>query len=220
VTTFEDVTQEARPGSPPLPAPEPLTVARVPAIPRMLHHAAHVTHDVAATVDFYTRVLHMKLVSSVIDDAVPSTGDPFPYIHVFFELADGSTIAFFESLDLPPEAPATHAAYGVFNHLALEAGSVEQVDRWAAELREHGVDVLGPVNHGIIYSIYFHDPNGIRLELTTNLVTSWKEREDEAASDVREWIRLKQQTAQTGDSSAAVEWIRQRRGSHKADLPV
>lgn len=212
MTTFQDVTQDTV-----LPAPASASLPQARAIPRMLHHAAHVTHDVAATVDFYTRVLHMKLVSSVIDDAVPSTGDPFPYIHVFFELADGSTIAFFESLDLPPEAEPTHAAYGVFNHFAMEAGSVEEVDRWAAELREQGVDVLGPVNHGIIYSIYFHDPNGIRLELTTNLVPSWKERENQAASDVREWIRLKQHTAQTGDSSAAVEWIKQRRGSHRPD---
>ena len=46
--------------------------------PHMLHHTAYVTHDVAATCDFYTRVLRMKLVSSVIDDAIPSTGDPFP----------------------------------------------------------------------------------------------------------------------------------------------
>ena len=73
-------------------------------IPRMLNHVAYVTHDAQATVDFYTGVLGMELVSTVIDDSIPSTGDPFPYFHLFFRMADGSTIAFFESPGLPPAA--------------------------------------------------------------------------------------------------------------------
>jgi len=179
--------------------------------PRMLHHTAYVTHDVAATVDFYTRVLRMKLVSSVIDDAVPSTGDPFPYIHLFFQMADGSTIAFFESLDLPPAAPVTHPAYDIFNHLALDGGSKADVDEWADHLRAEGVDFIGPVDHGIIYSIYFYDPNGIRLELTTDVVPSWKDHGDRAAEDVEAWVKLKQQAKQDGSSERAVEWIKERR---------
>ena len=71
--------------------------------PRMLNHAAYVTHDVAATADFYTRILGMELASSIFDDHVPSTGDDFPYFHIFFRMADGSTIAFFEVADLPPQ---------------------------------------------------------------------------------------------------------------------
>ncbi|MDB5669697.1 MAG: hypothetical protein JWO25_656 [Alphaproteobacteria bacterium] len=187
--------------------------------PRMLHHTAYVTHDVAATVDFYTRVLRMQLVSSVIDDAIPSTGDPFPYIHLFFELADGSTIAFFESLDLPPAAASTHPAYEIFNHLALDAGSKDEVDRWADHLRAEGVDFIGPVEHGIIYSIYFRDPNDIRLELTADIVPTWKEHGAQAADDVAEWQKLKAQTARDGNSDGAVAWIKQRR-LIRPDSPV
>src|SRR3546814_4903218 len=51
--------------------------------PLMLNHAAWVTHDVEATADFYTRVMGMELVSTVLDDSVPSTGDDFAYFHVF-----------------------------------------------------------------------------------------------------------------------------------------
>ena len=58
--------------------------------PRMLNHAAYVTHDVAATADFYTRILGMELASTLFDDHVPSTGDDFPYFHIFFRMADGS----------------------------------------------------------------------------------------------------------------------------------
>src|SRR5258705_6355733 len=98
--------------------------------PRMLNHAAYVTHDVAATADFYMRILGMELASTVFDDRIPSTGDPFPYFHIFFRMADGSTIAFFESPGLPPEAPPSHAAYEIFNHLALEVESGERLSQW------------------------------------------------------------------------------------------
>jgi len=192
-----------------------LRIDRVSAPPKMLHHLAYVTHDVEATVDFYTRILGMKLVSTIIDDSVPSTGDPFPYLHLFFELSDGSTIAFFESLDLPPAAEPTHPAYAIFNHLALDAGSAAEVDRWAEHLRGNGVDVLGPIDHKIIYSVYFHDPNGLRLELTATTDAAWKDHEKDAATDVAEWIELKRRTASSGSSAEAIEWIRRRRAKHK-----
>lgn len=177
----------------------------------MLHHAAYVTHDAGATVDFYTRVLRMKLVSSVIDDSIPSTGDPFPYIHLFFELQDGSTIAFFESLDLPPAPPSAHPAYEIFNHLALDAGSVEAVDEWAQHLNAQGVNFIGPVEHGIIYSIYFRDPNGLRIELTADVTTDWKHHGKKATEDVVAWQLLKEQRKRDGGNENVIAWIKQRR---------
>jgi catechol 2,3-dioxygenase-like lactoylglutathione lyase family enzyme len=216
MTTSRDLLKLSAPaGTDPQPLADELASAQAGAPPRMLHHTAYVTHDTAATVDFYTRVLRMRLVSTVIDDAVPSTGDPFPYIHLFFELQDGSTIAFFESLDLPDPAVPTHPAYNIFNHLALDAGSKEAVDAWAGHLREQGVEVLGPIDHHIIYSIYFHDPTGLRLELTATVVPSWKDHHDQAVIDVADWTRLKEQMKLDGDSAAAIEWIKQRRARHK-----
>ena len=184
-------------------------------LPTALHHAAYVTHDVAATVDFYTRVLNMKLCSTVLDDQVPSTGDPFPYIHLFFEMGDGSTIAFFESLDLPAPAEVSHPAYKVFEHFAMEAGSKDAVDKWCSHLKANGIDVVGPVEHGIIYSIYFYDPNGIRLELTTTLDETWKDHESQAAQDIEDWLKLKEQARAEGSSASAVKWIKERRGAYR-----
>jgi catechol-2,3-dioxygenase len=38
---------------------------------------------------------------------------------------------------------------------------------WKDRLTSHGVEVVGPVDHeGIFLSIYFFDPNGLRLEFT------------------------------------------------------
>src|ERR1700722_8245678 len=79
--------------------------------PVRLSHLAYVTHDVAATVDFYTRVMRMPLVEAVMHERVPSTGDPFPYVHFFFRMQDGSTIAFFEAVVLTSRARWTKTRY-------------------------------------------------------------------------------------------------------------
>jgi catechol-2,3-dioxygenase len=44
---------------------------------------------------------------------------------------------------------------------------VEAVMAAKARLERAGVEVRGVVDHGFIHSIYFFDPNGLRLELTT-----------------------------------------------------
>jgi catechol 2,3-dioxygenase-like lactoylglutathione lyase family enzyme len=187
----------------------PKAAAKVPQTPKMLHHAAYVTHDAAATVDFYTRILGLELVSTVIDDRIPSTGDPFPYLHLFFKLGDGSLLAFFESLDLPPAPKSPHPAYDIFNHFALEVGSVEEVDKWAAHLKANGVDIVGPTDHGVIYSVYFYDPNGVRLEFTTN--TGWKEHPDQATKDISDWLDQKKKAAAAGNTTGLKKWIAERR---------
>src|SRR3546814_20918346 len=89
--------------------------------PLMLNHAAWVTHDVEATADFYTRVMGMELVSTVLDDSVPSTGDDFAYFHVFFKMRDGATIALFEAPGLLPRSEVTHPDYDVFDNIELKA---------------------------------------------------------------------------------------------------
>lgn len=167
--------------------------------PRMLNHLAYVTHDVAATADFYTRVLGMELASTIFDDHVPSTGEDFPYFHIFFRMADGSTIAFFECTDLPPAAKSTHPAYDTFNHVALQVASQEELRRWYDWLKQCGVEVLGPVDHkGMIESIYFHDPNGIRLELTIPLDKEWNRHTKQGYEDLKVWVETKERAKREG----------------------
>ncbi len=188
-------------------------------IPRMLNHVAYVTHDAQATVDFYTGVLGMELVSTVIDDAIPSTGDPFPYFHLFFRMADGSTIAFFESPGLPPAAPLSHPAYDIFNHIALQVDSREDIAAWHAWLKEQDVDVIGPVDHkGLILSIYFRDPNGLRLELTTPLDADWNRHIDQARVDLQAWNLCKRRAAEQGRPvrEVLIEHIRETRKRYDA----
>ncbi|MSQ70968.1 MAG: VOC family protein [Betaproteobacteria bacterium] len=177
----------------------------------MLNHAAYVTHDVAATADFYTRILGMELASTIFDDHVPSTGDKFPYFHIFFRMSDGSTIAFFEVADLPPPAKASHPAYDVFNHMALQVSDPAELRRWKDWLVANGVELIGPINHkGMIESIYFHDPNGYRLELTIPLDPEWNRHTTQGYADLKQWVDTKEAAKREGrdPGKALVEMIR------------
>lgn len=183
-------------------------------VPMMLNHAAWVTQDVGATADFYTRVLGMELASTLYDERVPSTGDSFPYFHIFFRMADGSTLAFFESPGLPPRPPPSHPAYAVFDHIALQARDRAELLRWRQWLLSNHVEVLGPIDHkGQILSIYFHDPNGLRLEITTPLDPQWNRHTAQACEDLRLWLQAKEHARlENRDiSEALTAWIRERR---------
>jgi glyoxylase I family protein len=181
--------------------------------PIRLNHLAYVTHDTAATVKFWTEVMQMPLVEAVMSERVPSTGDPFPYVHFFFRMQDGSTIAFFEAVGLPERPEPTHPAYLVFDHLALEVGTPAEVDEWRDRLVAHQVDIIGPVNHGIIYSVYFHDPNGIRLEITTPLAADWNDRPEVASGIVGAWLQAKREAEVSG--RPADEVLRQAIAAHE-----
>lgn len=187
--------------------------------PMMLNHLAYVTHDVAATADFYTRVMGMELASTIFDDRVPSTGENFPYFHIFFRMGDGSTIAFFECTDLPPAAKSTHPAYDTFNHVALQVASRQELRRWRDWLVECGVEVLGPVDHkGMIESIYFHDPNGIRLELTIPLDPAWNRHTEQGYADLELWVGTKERAKREGrdPAQALLEMIREAKKRYAA----
>lgn len=166
--------------------------------PARLSHLAYVTLDAEATVDFYTRIMRMPLVEAVMHERIPSTGDPYPYVHFFFRMQDGSTIAFFEAIGLPERAEPSHPAYRTFDHLALEVPTAAEVDEWKEWLVSNGVEVLGAIDHTIIYSIYFYDPNGIRLEITTPLVPDWNDRPAEAKRIVDSFLAAKAEAVASG----------------------
>ncbi len=99
---------------------------------------------------------------------VPSTGERCPYVHLFFQLHDGSSVAFFDLGDGEIAQPSPNTPAWV-NHLALKVDSLEALGRARVRLAQAGVDVLGITDHGFVRSIYFFDPNGIRLELTADM---------------------------------------------------
>ncbi len=183
-------------------------------LPQMLSHAAFISRDTAATVEFFTKVLGMEFVAAVLNDQIPSTGEVVPYFHSFFRMADGSTIAYFEAPDLPPIPDPPHPAYDTFRHFAMQVSTVGEVDAWHARLVAHNVEVLGPVDHRIMYSIYFHDPDGNRLEIATPTDDRWNDDAPEARTALAEWNEMKAKAKNTGTSlsSALAALSHRRRG--------
>lgn len=186
-----------------------------PPSPTRLHHAAFVTHDAAATVDFYTKVVGWKLVHAIFNDHIPSTEDQFPYVHLFFQLPDGSSVAFFESVDLPPPSEPAHPAYDIFQHFAWKAETRKEVDAWKKFLDAQNISYVGPTDHGICYSIYFHDPNGIRLEVVAD-TCDWI-APDEAIKAVRSWNQMKQDYLAGRSKQTPREWLREHRNHAAPD---
>lgn len=158
-----------------------------------LNHVAYRCRDAKETADFYHGVLGLKLAHVITQDRVPSTQEYAPHAHVFFEMADGSWVAFFDLIDEPAVDQETNRDWA--QHLALEVESVEALEQAHRNLTDNDIDVLGPIDHGFIRSIYFHDPSGHRLELAARTAApgDLDRFEAEAPALVEEWTRAKKE---------------------------
>jgi catechol 2,3-dioxygenase-like lactoylglutathione lyase family enzyme len=133
---------------------------------KKLHHAAFRCRDAAETTAFYTEMLGLTFAHAMGEDHVPSTGKYSPHVHIFFEMEDGSNIAFFECPKDPGNMKDLESPDWI-QHFAFEVENVEVLLAAKARLQAKGLEVVGPTNHDdIMLSIYFFDPSGHRLELT------------------------------------------------------
>ena len=113
-----------------------------------VHHVTCITADAPGNVDFYARVLGLRLVKKTVNQ-----DDPTVY-HLFY--ADergsaGSDITFFEY----PDTPRGRAGAGMVHRIAFRVASDESLDFWQER-------VGGERDDG---SLSFEDPEGLALEL-------------------------------------------------------
>ena len=157
-----------------------------------IHHAAYRCRDAQETVNFYRDVLGMAFELAIAENQVPSTGEPDPYMHVFMDAGGGNVLAFFELPNSPAMSRDPNTPEWV-QHIAFEVDSFEELLDYKTRLEAAGLDVLGPVNHGIFDSIYFFDPNGHRLELAADKATDEQRAELKAVADamLAEWSETK-----------------------------
>ena len=132
---------------------------------RGLHHFAWRCRDAEETRHFYEDILGLPLVHVVKEERVPSTGEYCPFVHLFFEFADHSHIAFFDLGDNGVSVPDPATPRWV-NHFAMEVENEAALETMRRRLTGHGIETVGPTDHHFIRSIYFFDPNGLRLEIT------------------------------------------------------
>ena len=134
-----------------------------------LHHYAYRCRNAEETRSFYEDLLRLPLAHVIQADSVPSTGVSDPYVHLFFEYADGSYIAFFDLGDETPCLPDPKTPSWV-NHFAMQVKTVAEVEEWKNRLQAADIEVVGVTDHEFVKSIYFFDPNGIRLEITCEVI--------------------------------------------------
>jgi catechol 2,3-dioxygenase-like lactoylglutathione lyase family enzyme len=151
--------RSAEDGAMTLTEPETTAAATTPAWSGV-NHLALVTTDMDATVRFYHGVLGARLVATV--------GTP-TFRHYFFEFGPHCTVAFFEYAGVaiepfskPAGVPDPRAVQ--FDHLALNLPDEQSLHDLQKRLRDAGSEVTDVVDHGVIHSVYFSDPNGIALE--------------------------------------------------------
>ncbi|WP_417467562.1 VOC family protein [Maricaulis sp.] len=159
---------------------------------KRIHHVAYRCKDAKETMEFYKRVLNMDFVLAIAEDQVPSTKAPDPYMHIFMDAGMGNVLAFFE-LPNSPEMGRDEQTPQWVQHIAFEVADIDALEAAKAQIEAEGLDVLGPVNHGIFKSIYFFDPNGHRLELVANTATpeQMKQLHEVAPAMIEEWSRTK-----------------------------
>jgi catechol 2,3-dioxygenase-like lactoylglutathione lyase family enzyme len=128
------------------PATRPSSVARG------VHHVALMCSDVERTIRFYTELLGFPLVE------IFENRDYQGSTHLFFDIGLDNSLAFFDfpGLDLGPYAEVI----GGLHHIAI---SVDQAQWDAARQRLDAAGVATHVDSEI--SLYFSDPDGVRLEL-------------------------------------------------------
>jgi catechol 2,3-dioxygenase-like lactoylglutathione lyase family enzyme len=164
-----------------------------PAMPPVhgLHHFAYRCRDAEETRRFYEDVLGFSLVHVIEEhDVATTTGDKVSFLHIFFRMADGRFLAFFDLGD--GRATAKDPATPQFaNHLALAVSGEEALLAAKARLDAAGVACAGPMDHdGFVRSIYFWDPNGVRLEFTYTIADGQAQdsHRDSALAQLRNWV--------------------------------
>ncbi|MCB1006806.1 MAG: VOC family protein [Acidimicrobiales bacterium] len=140
--------------------PEPGATAR-PA----LHHVAFATRDLDETHRFYHEGLGLPLVHTEL-----TRWDQGYFRHLFYDLGDGSAIAFFDLHDAGEPTPirtAISTDLGLpawVNHIALRVDETTK-PQIVEQLAAVGYAPEIEIDHGWCVSAYLTDPNGILVEL-------------------------------------------------------
>ena len=118
-----------------------------------LHHVTAITADAPRNVDFYARLLGMRLVKKTVNFDAPDV------YHLYYGDEAGSPGSILTFFEFPGAAPGRPGA-GMLHRLVWRVGSEETLDFWASRLESEGVRVEREGSR-----VRFADPEGLGLEL-------------------------------------------------------
>ena len=125
-----------------------------------LHHNAYRCRDSEQTRAFYEDFLGLPLANA-FEIKETKSGRATSVLHSFYQMDDGSFLAFFEAPGQPFEFKDQHD----FDlHIALEVDN-DALHEMFAKGKKAGIETRGISDHGFVHSIYFRDPNGYVIEL-------------------------------------------------------
>lgn len=147
-----------------------------------IHHIAIMSADIKKHIAFFSDVLGCKL-SAIFDmHGVPGA------LHAFMHMNDHSYFSIVQmdaAQDVDIELGKTHAgtgaglcAPGVVQHIAFNVDTDADLLAMRDRIRVKGVNVIGPIDHGICKSIYFAGPDQLTLEVATS----------DTAIDAQAWV--------------------------------
>lgn len=134
-----------------------------------IHHIAVMTADIKGQIAFFSDVLGCPLVALFDMHGVPGG------MHAFLHLSDTCLFSLVQlpgTGDIPIELGITHAgsgsgrsAPGTMQHLAFVVSTRDDLLALRDRIRTKGINVFGPINHGMSQSIYFAGPEMLALEV-------------------------------------------------------
>jgi len=125
-----------------------------------INHVVFITDDIVKTIRFYRDLLGMELTQAYGGPGIR---------HYFFKTGNNE-IAFFEYPDVKPiddekQGGPANRRQGGFDHISFNVGSKEELFAVKDIVEAAGIAVNGVLDHGMLWSFYFEDPNGIELEV-------------------------------------------------------
>ncbi len=118
-----------------------------------IHHISAITGDARINLDFYTRVLGLRLVAKSVNQ-----DDPYVY-HLFYGDYHGSPGADLTFFEYPGALPG-RAGAGMVHRIALRVASAEAIDFWDVRLSTEGVATTR-----VDGELRFADPEGLGFAL-------------------------------------------------------
>ncbi len=138
--------------------------------PNGINHLALSTSDMKGTLQFFNDVLGLPLASLYWMHGTENT------MHGFLSLNETSLLAFVCSPAVPDKielglthagTPADPSTRGTMQHLAFNVDTVDDLLALRDRIRSKGIHCFGPMDHGLMQSIYFAGPDGVTLEVAT-----------------------------------------------------
>jgi len=125
-----------------------------------IHHVTLICSNMEKTVQFYTKILGMKLIKQTVNYDDPKTK------HFCFgdeKGTPGTVITYFEY----PKWSGGRIGVGITHHIAFIVETEKEQLEFRKKLEENDISVTPVIDRKYFKSIYFQDPDGVILEIAT-----------------------------------------------------